>query len=83
MHLSLMKQLDVDQALLDVDAAIGLRAERVPARKVGVIGYCYGGKLAWLAHPPVYIRQPLSAITPAALANSQKRNPECTDDPAL
>ena len=46
--LSLMKQLDVDKALLDVDAALSY-AEKQTGGKAGVIGYCYGGKLAWLS----------------------------------
>ena len=46
--LSLMKQLDVDQALLDVDAALAY-AQKETGAKAGVIGYCYGGKLAWLS----------------------------------
>ncbi len=42
----LMGQLDWDNALKDVAAAA--RALR-PDGKVGVVGYCWGGSLAWLA----------------------------------
>ena len=45
---SLMQKLDINKALLDVDAAIGY-AKQESHGKVGVIGYCYGGKMAWLA----------------------------------
>ncbi|MCH8166459.1 MAG: dienelactone hydrolase family protein [Proteobacteria bacterium] len=40
-------QLSNDQALLDVDAAIGFLAQT--GRPVAVVGYCWGGSLAWAA----------------------------------
>jgi carboxymethylenebutenolidase len=40
--------LKEDTALLDVEAALQY-AEKETDKKVGVIGYCYGGKMAWLA----------------------------------
>jgi len=45
---SLMKQLDVEKALLDIKAALEY-AGKETGGKAGVIGYCYGGKMAWLA----------------------------------
>lgn len=45
---ALMQKLDIDKALLDVEAALAY-AKQESHGKVGVIGYCYGGKLAWLA----------------------------------
>ena len=44
---TLAKQMDFDKALLDVEAALAwLRAEaEVP---VGIIGYCFGGTMAWI-----------------------------------
>lgn len=44
---SLMQKLDVDKALLDVNAALDY-AKHESHGKAGVIGFCYGGKLAWL-----------------------------------
>ena len=44
---ALMHQLNVDTALLDVEAAL-VYAEKQTGKKAGVIGFCYGGKLAWL-----------------------------------
>jgi carboxymethylenebutenolidase len=41
-------KLDAEKSLLDVAAAIDF-ARAATGRKVGVIGYCYGGTLAWLA----------------------------------
>ncbi|CAN5459176.1 dienelactone hydrolase family protein [soil metagenome] len=43
---ALMGQLDIDKTLLDVQASIDYAAK---AGKVGVVGYCLGGRLAWLA----------------------------------
>ncbi|HXE05991.1 MAG TPA: dienelactone hydrolase family protein, partial [Bryobacteraceae bacterium] len=37
-----------EKSLLDVGAAMGYAAEN-SQKKVGVVGYCFGGTLAWLA----------------------------------
>jgi len=41
-----MQKVDQDKALLDVDAAV---KEASKAGKVGVVGFCFGGRMAWLA----------------------------------
>jgi carboxymethylenebutenolidase len=41
-----MQKLDWKQTMLDVDAAV---AEAKKAGKVGIVGYCWGGTVAWLA----------------------------------
>ena len=43
---ALRPQVSLDQAAMDVTAAVGAVGE---AGKVGVIGYCWGGTVAWLA----------------------------------
>jgi len=45
---SFIPKLDIDKSLADVAAAIDFAAAAT-GKKVGVIGYCYGGTLAWLA----------------------------------
>ena len=46
--IALARQINVDDALKDIEAAMGfLRAQGVT--KSGVIGYCLGGTLAWLS----------------------------------
>jgi carboxymethylenebutenolidase len=45
---SFIPKLDYETALLDVAAAMAFAA-RESGKKVGVIGYCWGGSLAWLA----------------------------------
>jgi len=40
-------QADADKALMDIEAARNLLAGEF--RKVGVVGYCWGGLLAWLS----------------------------------
>ena len=42
----LMQKVDIDNALKDVAAAITSVAG---AGKVGVVGYCFGGRMAWLS----------------------------------
>jgi len=41
-----MQKVEQDQDLLDISAAV---AEASKAGKVGVVGFCFGGRMAWLA----------------------------------
>lgn len=43
---AVMQKLDWKQTLLDVDAALG---EAKKAGKVGIVGYCWGGTVSWVA----------------------------------
>jgi carboxymethylenebutenolidase len=45
---SFIPKLDVDKSLLDTKAAMDYAASAT-GKKVAVIGYCYGGTIAWLA----------------------------------
>src|SRR5689334_1337322 len=47
--MGIARQIGIDAALKDVAAAIKCGKQGPPARKVGVLGYCFGGSLAWLA----------------------------------
>lgn len=48
--MQLVKQIGLDNSLLDVAAAIDRAAQASPEKKkVGVVGYCFGGTLAWLS----------------------------------
>lgn len=46
--MSFIPRLDADKSVLDIGAAIDC-ALRETGKKAGVIGYCFGGTLAWLA----------------------------------
>jgi carboxymethylenebutenolidase len=46
--MSLFPKMDMNKSVLDVGAALGYAADQ-SGKKVGVIGYCLGGSLAWLA----------------------------------
>ncbi len=46
--IAIARQIDLAKAVLDVGAALDY-ARRETGRKVGVIGYCLGGSMAWLA----------------------------------
>lgn len=52
--LSFVPRMDMEKAVMDVDAAVQYAAKST-GEKVGVIGYCFGGTIAWLAatHLPV------------------------------
>jgi carboxymethylenebutenolidase len=43
------RQIGMDSALLDVAASISHARVEWPELKVAVLGFCYGGSLAWLA----------------------------------
>ncbi len=43
--MAIVPRLDTPKALLDIEAA---RAHVHPAGKVGVVGFCFGGTMAWL-----------------------------------
>lgn len=43
------KQIGMENALKDVAAAIEYAGSVMHGKKVGVVGFCFGGSLAWLA----------------------------------
>ncbi len=45
---ALMQKLDLSESLSDVDAALAFVRQQT-GKKSGVIGYCFGGLLAWLS----------------------------------
>jgi len=45
---ALLQKLDINKSLEDVDAALQY-VRRQTGKRSGVIGYCYGGLLAWLS----------------------------------
>jgi carboxymethylenebutenolidase len=46
--MALLQKTDIKKALADVDAALAF-ARKETEKRVGVIGYCFGGLLAWLS----------------------------------
>jgi carboxymethylenebutenolidase len=48
MAMSLVPRIDGGKAVADVAAAIDY-AHKATGKKVGVVGYCFGGSIAWLA----------------------------------
>jgi carboxymethylenebutenolidase len=46
--ISLAQKLSISDAVKDVDAALRYGAEKT-GKPAGVVGYCYGGTLAWLS----------------------------------
>lgn len=46
--LGFIPKIDMEKAVLDVAAALDF-AQTTTGKKAGVIGYCFGGTLAWLA----------------------------------
>jgi carboxymethylenebutenolidase len=56
--MSLIPKLDAEKAIVDVAAAVDFAAGAT-GKKVGVIGYCFGGTIAWLSatrlHPAAVV----------------------------
>ena len=46
--LGLMQRFDQDQGIADIEAVIRAARERSGGRKVGCVGYCLGGRLAFM-----------------------------------
>src|ERR1700684_3551638 len=46
--IALAQKINIDDAIKDVDAALQYIA-KVTGKPAGVVGYCYGGTLAWLS----------------------------------
>lgn len=47
--LTLMGRFDQDQAVADIEATIRHARDQLGVRKVGAVGYCLGGRLAFMA----------------------------------
>lgn len=46
--MSLVPKLDAEKSIIDVATAVDFAVDATP-KKVGVIGYCFGGTIAWLS----------------------------------
>jgi carboxymethylenebutenolidase len=70
------RQIGMDAALLDVAASIGHARAEWPRLKVGVLGFCYGGSLAWLAAARV---DPAAAVCyyGGQIGANAKETPRC------
>lgn len=72
--IALMQQIDIAQAMMDVRAAV---EHAKAAGKVGIIGYCWGGTVAWVAASRV---PGLACAVPyygGGVANYIDEQPEC------
>ncbi|HEX4020082.1 MAG TPA: dienelactone hydrolase family protein [Acidobacteriaceae bacterium] len=47
---AIVKQLPIEGTLADIQAAITYLRQQPGIHKVGVVGYCWGGTLAWLSN---------------------------------
>jgi carboxymethylenebutenolidase len=47
--MQIANQIGMENALKDVAASIAYSGSTLRGKKVGVVGYCFGGSLAWLA----------------------------------
>ena len=69
-------QIGMDNALKDVAASINHARSQWPGLKVGVLGYCFGGSLAWLAATRL---DPAAAVSyyGGRIAQHAAENPRC------
>ncbi len=70
----LMEKIGMDNMLLDVDAA---RVAAASAGKVGVVGYCLGGSLAWLAATRLHDVAAASCYYGGRIAANAGEKPRC------
>ena len=73
--MSLFPKFDIDKAVLDIAAALDYAAAATH-KKVGVIGYCLGGTMAWLSATRLH---PAAAVGYYAgrIGNYAAENPTC------
>ena len=73
--MSIFPKFDIDKAVLDIAAAVDYAAATTN-KKVGVIGYCLGGTLAWLSATRLH---PTAAVGYYAgrIGNYAGENPTC------
>jgi carboxymethylenebutenolidase len=73
--MSFVPKLDMEKALADVEAAMKYAAAST-SKKVGVIGYCFGGTLAWLAAARLH---PAAAVGyyGGRIGNYAHESPQC------
>jgi carboxymethylenebutenolidase len=74
--MQIARQIGLEKSLQDVAATIEYAANAVPLKKVGVVGYCYGGTLAWLASTRL---QPTAVVCyyGGRIAGFASENPHC------
>lgn len=73
--MSFVPKLDMEKALADVEAALRYAAAST-GKKAGVIGYCFGGTLAWLAAARLH---PAAAVGyyGGRIGNYAHESPQC------
>jgi carboxymethylenebutenolidase len=72
---SFIPKLDVEKSVLDTKAAMDYAANAT-VKKVGVIGYCYGGTIAWLAATRLGAAAAVGYYG-GRIANYASENPAC------
>ncbi len=73
--IQLVQKLKLDQTLEDIDAAIQYLRDH-GARKVGVVGYCWGGTLAWVSNTRLHPDATVSYYG-GGIQNHIKEKPTC------
>jgi len=72
--IAIMKKLDWDDAMRDVQAAL---AQGKDAGKAGIVGYCWGGVIAWLGATRVDGLSAAISYYGGALPNFVDEQPKC------
>jgi carboxymethylenebutenolidase len=73
--MTFIPKLDMDKALADVAAAVDY-AKQATGKNVGVIGYCFGGTLAWLAATRLHVAAAVGYYG-GRIGNYAAENPSC------
>jgi len=73
--MSFFPKLNPDASLLDIDAAVAYVREQT-GKKTGVIGYCFGGSMTWLASTRLKIDAAVGYYG-GQIANYMQEEPKC------
>ncbi|HVF64228.1 MAG TPA: dienelactone hydrolase family protein [Casimicrobiaceae bacterium] len=71
---AVMQKLDWKQTMLDVEAAVAHARE---AGNVGIVGFCWGGTVSWVAAARVANLAAAVAYYPGGIANFADESPQC------
>ena len=74
--IAIIGEIEFDAVLRDIDACVALSKE-LDAGKAGVVGYCWGGTIAWLAATRTQGLACSVSYYGGGIANYQDEKPQC------
>jgi carboxymethylenebutenolidase len=74
---AIAKSLPVEGTLADIQAAVDYLLRQPGIRKVGVVGFCWGGKLAWLSNTRLHGVSATASYYPGGIQEFISEKSQC------